>query len=261
MTGVQTCALPISWLRGPKVEQFYLNLLNPYDKNAITIDTFMLSCWYGITDRDMLSKYSYARYVEPLKEEVYYYNPKNPLNLWQKSITIALIAHLSFQAIWPLRHFAYKGYVNWDEEGHNFAWHMKLRGKSGKVIFTVKDPITQKAQTIDMQDYITKRQETKMSSRPDMLLQFAHLLRDKYTYKDEPAAEVYVESKIRLNGRKTQRLYKENVNLSNITSETPITEWTYPLRQPVWNAENKKNRFGEAFKKDEIAFKAIPTLK
>lgn len=236
---------------------FYLFNIGVFPWFSLAVTTiFFETSW----PRSFLNMFFHNKFL-PLESNSYFYNPKASLNIWQKSITMALIMHLSFQAIWPLRHFAYEGYVNWDEEGHNFAWHMKLRGKNGKVIFTIKDPVTKKAQTIDMQDYITKRQETKMSSRPDMLLQFAHLLRDKYTYKDELPAEVYVESKIRLNGRDTQRLYKEDVNLSNVTKDTPITDWTYPLRQPVWNAKDKKNRFGYAFKKDEIAFKAIPTLK
>lgn len=36
-------------LSGPKVTQFYLNLLNPFDDNAITIDTFMLACYADTT--------------------------------------------------------------------------------------------------------------------------------------------------------------------------------------------------------------------
>ena len=99
-----------------------------------------------------------------------------------------------------------------------------------------------------------------MLSRPYLVMQFAHLLRDKYTYKNEEPAEVYAESKIKINGRDAQRLYDPAINLSNITVKTPASEWVLPIRQPVWNAKHKKNRFGDAFKKDEIALKAIPKL-
>jgi hypothetical protein len=85
-------------------------------------------------------------------------------------------------------------------------------------------------------------------------------LRDKYTRPGETPAEVYAETKVKINGRKSQRLIDPEVNLSTIEpSEIPGT-WIFPLRQPVWNARNKSNRFGPALKKDEIAFRAIPSL-
>jgi len=31
----------------------------------------------------------------------------------------------------PLRHLLYPGYVSWNEQGHRFAWQMKLRDKEG----------------------------------------------------------------------------------------------------------------------------------
>lgn len=184
----------------------------------------------------------------------------NYLNGWQKVGFFMLAAHLSFQILFPLRHFIYPGYVGWDEAGHNFSWHMKLRGKSGKADFTVKDPDTGRTTIIDNERYLTKRQIDKMATRPYLLLQYAHFLRDKYTLPGEKPAEVYVETKLKLNGRKSQRLVDPTVNLAQIQpSEVPGT-WIFPLRQPVWNATKKKNRFGPAFKKDDIAIRAIPSL-
>lgn len=179
-------------------------------------------------------------------------------NGWQTFGVSILAVHMVFQALFPLRHFVYPGYVGWDEEGHNFSWHMKLRGKHGSATFTVRDPETGRSQQIDTKRYLTKRQETKMVSRPELILQFAHFLRDTYTIKGEKPAEVYVESKIRLNSRKSQRLIDPSVNLA--AEEDPLfapRKWVFPIRQPVWNAEHKRNRFGPALRKDEIAMKAI----
>jgi vitamin K-dependent gamma-carboxylase len=182
------------------------------------------------------------------------------LSLVQKFGLVLMVAHVSFQVLFPLRHFVYPGYVGWDEAGHNFAWHMKLRGKNGKAQFTIKDPETGLSQVIDNRRYLTSRQIDKMSSRPYLILQFAHFLRDKYTPPGDKPVEVYVETKVKLNGRKSQRLVDPSVNLSNIQPSEVPDSWVFPLRQPVWNAEHKKNRFGPALKKDEIAYKAIPQL-
>jgi hypothetical protein len=57
-------------LRGPKVIQFYLNLLNPFDDNSITIDTFMIACYYDIKNRDDTRKYSTEKEIEFLKSEI-----------------------------------------------------------------------------------------------------------------------------------------------------------------------------------------------
>lgn len=191
-----------------------------------------------------------------------YVSPLAPsrLNSLQIIGLFAMILHISFQALFPLRHFAYPGYVGWDEAGHNFAWHMKLRGKSGKAVFTVKDPDTGKSQEIDNEKYLTKRQIQKMVTRPFLVLQFAHFLRDKYTKPGEKPAEVYVETKVSVNGRKKQRLIDPKVNLAKIEPSEIPGPWVFPLRQPVWNADNKKNRFGPALKKDDIAFRAIHNL-
>jgi hypothetical protein len=191
--------------------------------------------------------------------EINHFTSKN-LGLSHKIGLIMIIAHISFQAIFPLRHFAYPGYVGWDEAGHNFSWHMKLRGKNGKVIFTVKDPDSKKTKEIDAQRYLTKRQIDKMSTRPYLLLQFAHFLRDYYTLPNEKPAQVFAQTRVSVNGRKSQRLIDPKVNLADIEPSEIPKDWVFPLRQPVWNATHKKNRFGPALKKDHIAIRAIPSL-
>ncbi len=182
------------------------------------------------------------------------------LNWWQKLGISCLVVHLAFQVLYPLRHFAYPGYVGWDEAGHNFSWHMKLRGKIGRSMFTVRDPDTGKSVVINPEQYLTERQMDKMSTRPYYILQFAHFLRDKYTLPGEKPAEVYAETKVKVNGRKYQRMIDPEVNLSEVTPSEIPGSWVMPLRQPVWNARHKKNRFGPAYKDDAIARRATVNL-
>lgn len=80
-------------LRGPKVTQFYLNLLNPFDDSSITVDTFMLSCYYGITDKDNLHKYCTEKYINPVKAELKILADKYSLLPLQMQATIWISYH------------------------------------------------------------------------------------------------------------------------------------------------------------------------
>ncbi len=55
------------------------------------------------------------------------------LNRQQQLIVAALGLFVAVQILLPFRHHLYPGDVNWTEEGHRWAWHMKLRSKSGDV--------------------------------------------------------------------------------------------------------------------------------
>lgn len=186
--------------------------------------------------------------------------PPSGLNFWQKGGLILLCSHLAFQCIFPLRHFFYQTNGSWTEEGHNYSWHMKLRGKTSAIRFTLKDPETGKTTVVDPRRYLTRRQIVKMSGKPWLILQFAHYLRDLHTRPGEKPMEVYADGRVRLNGRRAQRLIDPSVNLSEVSFKEHGNEWVFPLRQPVWNAVAKKNRFGPALQRDEIALKAIPGL-
>ncbi len=90
-------------------------------------------------------------------------------------LTVAAIAiYLTVQALVPLRHVAYPGNVSWTEEGHLFAWHMKLRDKDASARFVVKDADTGQTWSRGPRAYLTRRQAERMAGQPDMILQFAH---------------------------------------------------------------------------------------
>jgi len=57
------------YLNGPKVTQFYQNLLNPFDSESVTIDTFMIACYYQV-DKYGVKKYSTEKWIEFLKGEI-----------------------------------------------------------------------------------------------------------------------------------------------------------------------------------------------
>ncbi len=83
---------------------------------------------------------------------------------------------LAVQLFMPLRHWLYPGNVSWTEEGHRFAWHMKLRDKAAEARFFASDPATGRTAEIDPFVYLTDWQYDEMTARPDMIVQFAHHL-------------------------------------------------------------------------------------
>jgi hypothetical protein len=57
-------------LKGFKVTQFYENLLNPFKDNSITVDTFMIACYYDLSDRKQVKPYNGEKGIEFLKSEI-----------------------------------------------------------------------------------------------------------------------------------------------------------------------------------------------
>jgi vitamin K-dependent gamma-carboxylase len=114
--------------------------------------------------------------------------------------------YLSFQLLFPLRHFLYPGNVSWTEQGHRFAWHMKLRDKEGYIAFFITDPATNRQWNVNPQNDLTPEQVQKMIGRPDMILQYAHYLAGQAKAQDIESPIIQVDSWASLNGRPFQPL-------------------------------------------------------
>lgn len=148
------------------------------------------------------------------------------------------LAYFLVQILLPFRHTLYRGKVAWTEEGHNFSWRMKLRSKDGMYRFLVHDPISGRTEQFPDGDYLTDRQRIGMSTRPHLLLQFAHFIRDEYMQRGMPNVEVYVESIAALNGRPFQQLVNSKSNLAKIRpSLWRHGQWIAPLQDgmPIGN--------------------------
>ena len=145
----------------------------------------------------------------------------------------ALGLYLAIQVAVPLRHFLYPGNVSWTEEGHNFAWHMKLRDKDGDARFRVTTPSTGRVVHVDPRDYLTRRQYRKMSTRPHMVLEFAHYLSEEYSASAGEPVEVRADVFVSLNGRERQRMIDPDVDLSREPRGHWPKAWIRPLAMPL----------------------------
>ena len=151
----------------------------------------------------------------------------------QKVVVGLLAAYLVVQIILPLRHYLYPGNVSWTEEGHNFAWHMKLRTKTGEAVFTVTHPETGQAWTIKPEDHLKSHQVMKMSTKPDLILHFAHYLAEQKKREGYENVEVRARVMVSLNGREPQLLIDPNVDLTKKEVTLLPASWIVPLTTPL----------------------------
>jgi hypothetical protein len=153
-----------------------------------------------------------------------------------RSRWIPLLAgvYLLLQLTIPLRHWLYPGSVHWTEEGHRFAWHMKLRDKSASLRPLIIDPVTQQQFPVHLPDDLTERQIRKLSTRPDMIWQYARFLKRKFEQRGVSNPVVRIEAWAGLNGRPMQRLIDPKVNLAEMPYP-PFTaaSWILPLEEGV----------------------------
>ncbi len=156
-----------------------------------------------------------------------------PLKLGEHITIALLVIYFAFQLLVPLRHHLYPGNVSWTEEGHNFSWHMKLRGKLASARFFADDPVSNKTWEIDVRDYLTSNQFYAMSKRPDLILNFTHYLAKELQKQGYEQIEIRAHVFASLNGRKPQYLVDPTVNLASEPCSLLPAKWIMPLTQPL----------------------------
>jgi hypothetical protein len=148
-------------------------------------------------------------------------------------VLAALAAWVAVQMLVPLRHLLYPGNVSWTEEGHRFAWHMKLRDKEATARFTVTDPAGGGSWLVRARDHLTRLQLSKMGGQPDMILQFAHHLAAEARAEGRPHVQVRAHVMASLNGREPQPLVDPEADLAATPRSLRHATWIVPLYQPL----------------------------
>jgi hypothetical protein len=127
--------------------------------------------------------------------------------------TFVFVVFFVFQFAMPLRYLLYKNNLFWTEEGYRFSWRVMLMEKAGSAEFVVKDR-SGKQRIVNNNLFLTPLQEKMMATQPDMILEYAHLLRNYYAHQGFENPEVYVESYVTLNGRLSKQFIDPTINLS-----------------------------------------------
>jgi vitamin K-dependent gamma-carboxylase len=153
------------------------------------------------------------------------------------ALVAVLGVYLAIQIFMPLRHWLYPGNVSWTEEGHRFAWHMKLRDKESDARFFATDPASGQSGEVDPFLYVTEWQYDEMAARPDMVVQLAKHIESEARENPEfnvQDLEVRAEVIASLNGRPAEPLIDREVDLTEVEL-SPFTsaDWIEPLDEPL----------------------------
>ena len=157
----------------------------------------------------------------------------------QRTAATFLVMYFTVQVLMPLRHFVYPGDANWTEEGHRFAWHMKLRSKDGEVRYKVVQPSTGRFWDFDPEGYVDKKQLEEMSTRPDMIQQFAKYLAQAMKRKGYGDVQVHALATASLNGREEQQLIDPTADLAKEKRTLLPAAWIVPLSTPLKGAQDE----------------------
>jgi hypothetical protein len=103
---------------------------------------------------------------------------------------------------------------------------MMLRTKDANAYFIVEDRKDGSLWRVRPEIYLSRRQFRKMSVHPEMLLQFAHYLRNSWKHDD---IAVYAISQVKLNDHRPALLVDPSVDLSRKSLSLGASEWILPF--------------------------------
>ena len=115
-----------------------------------------------------------------------------------------------------------------------------LMHKEGNATFYLVDPKTKRESEIDNSDFLTQTQEDQMATQPDMILQYAQILKEYYNgktlhygdhhfliEKPEIRAKIYVS----LNGRPSQLYVDKKHDLTKLPYNLYHRTWIEPFKR------------------------------
>ncbi len=160
-------------------------------------------------------------------------------NIWKRTSTghpwrvSVLLLFFAVQLIFPFRYLAYPGEVFWTEQGYRFSWRVMLMEKAGYANFRIQDSETDEQFYVDNTDFLTAFQEKQMSTQPDFILQYAHFLKDHFGSQGHQNIEIYVESYVALNGRRSQPYIDPKTNLVAERESFRHKHWILPFKDEI----------------------------
>lgn len=149
-----------------------------------------------------------------------YYKPVYN-NLLVKFFTLFII----IQLLLPFRYLLYPGKLFWHEQGFRFSWRVMLIEKVGYANFYVKSEDKNEKIAIDNTQYLNRTQIKMLNTQPDMMVQFAHFLKEKYSEFGYKNPKVYAEVYVSLNGKGSRLFNDTTVDLSSEKNNLKPKKW------------------------------------
>lgn len=158
---------------------------------------------------------------------------KHQLSIGARRVSyVFFTVFFAVQLLVPLRYLAYPDELFWTEEGYRFSWRVMLMEKAGFAEFTVRDS-NGYYETVNNDEFLTPLQQKMMAAQPDMIVQYAHLLRDHYRKKGLDSPQVYVDSYVTLNGRRGKPMIDPSVDLARVEDSFRHKTWVMPLNDEI----------------------------
>ncbi|MDP2386812.1 MAG: HTTM domain-containing protein [Bacteroidota bacterium] len=133
-----------------------------------------------------------------------------------------------FQLLMPFRYIAYPGKLFWTEQGFRFSWRVMLMEKAGTSFFYVEDKTSGKKIEISNCDYLTPMQEKMMCTQPDMMLQYARIIKNDFEKKGMENFAVKADAFVTLNGGGSRRFVDSSIDLSSLKDDFKNKTWILP---------------------------------
>ena len=135
----------------------------------------------------------------------------------QRELVLGILSlYFLIQLVLPIRHYFIEDDVLWTEEGHRMSWRMMLRSRTGITTFKIVNHTTGNSYLVNLDDYLSRGQKSKIKSYPDFMWQFAQRLRREYTEKGEDIS-VFVNSRVSINGKPYQEFIDPKIDLGSVS--------------------------------------------
>jgi Vitamin K-dependent gamma-carboxylase len=156
----------------------------------------------------------------------------NNINLFKsKALIFCLFIFFGFQLLFPWRFLLYPGNMFWTEQGYRFGWRVMLMEKAGTATFYVKDAVTGREGDVVNSDFLCSHQEKQMAMQPDLILQYAHFLKVHFEAKGMSKPAVRAEVYVTLNGKPSQLLFDQQLDISKIKDSWANKKWIFPYEK------------------------------
>ncbi|MEM7101655.1 MAG: HTTM domain-containing protein [Bacteroidota bacterium] len=145
-------------------------------------------------------------------------------------VTSFIAIYCAVQLYLPLRYLQHSGNLFWHEKGYRLSWRVMLMEKNGYTSFILRDTQKNTQKEVEQCDYLTAFQQQQLRSQPDMIIQFARHIGDEFKKENGYAPEVYVESRLSLNGRRSQPFTNDTIDIYAL-KDPMNSNWILPLKE------------------------------
>ncbi len=152
--------------------------------------------------------------LQVIKTNEFYHLRTSVKKLTVFALAALMLVHLAI----PHRHYFTGNNVNWTEKGHRFSWRLMTRTKRGsKSTFYLTSDQTDQPIRIQPYQLLTRRQYRKMSGETDLVIAFAHMLKDKYEAEGHTNIKITASVMTKLNGRNPGYLVDPDLDLTKVS--------------------------------------------